>query len=391
MSKSVRRFFSFLLVLQLIIPYPTFAAAIGEFTSVVGGVTQTRVKEVIRPVAKSPIQLKDIIVTDQASSAMMVFSDDSTIKLEQNTKLEIKEFLFKEKSRTGIFSLAIGKMTASVNKFIGGDNVFEVHSVTAIAGVRGTGFEFIESKVGDKTTATVNCTEGSLTISALSPLGVIIATSVIVAGQTAVISGGIITITATIAGTDGTAGTGTVAEAGAGTAAAAGAGLSTGATIGMVAGALALAGGGAALVADRSSSDSSSGGEGGTGGTGGTGDVKVTLTWSGTDDLDLYVTDPCSSTIFYGSRTAVCQGFTGQLDIDSNANCLTTSPSGIENIYWGTGAAPRGTFNVVVKKYPCGGTGSSPFTVTVLKDGNTQTYSGTVTYGSEVNVTSFTR
>jgi hypothetical protein len=255
MSKSVRRFLSFLLVLQLIIPYPTFAAAIGEFTSVVGEVTQTRVKEVIRPVAKSPIEMKDLIVTDQASSAMMVLSDDSTIKLEQNSKLEIKEFLFKEKSRTGIFSLAIGKVTVAVNKFIGGDNVFEVRSPTAAVGVRGTGFEFIESMEGGEPTATVICTEGSLTISALSPAGVIIATEVLLAGQTAVIKGGIITISATIAGA----------------AAAAATGLSTGAKIGIVAGALVLTGGVAAVAAG-----SSGGGGGDSGGGGGTLDTHIT-------------------------------------------------------------------------------------------------------------------
>ena len=249
MSKSVRRFLSFLLVLQLIIPYSTFAAAVGEFTSVVGEVTQTRAKEVITPVAKSPIELKDLIATDRNSSTSMVFSDDSTIMLSENTKLEIKEFLFKEKSRTGIFSLAIGKVTAAVNKFIGGDNVFEVHSPTAVVGVRGTGFEFIESKVGDATTATVICTEGSLTISALSAAGVIISTSIIVAGQTAVISGGIITVSATIAGA--------AAAAGAGLSTA-GAGLSTGAIIGITAGAIAVTGG-VAVAANRSSSDSSSG------------------------------------------------------------------------------------------------------------------------------------
>jgi hypothetical protein len=256
MSKSVRRFLSFMLVLQLIIPYSTFAAAVGEFTSVVGEVTQTRAKEVITPVAKSPIELKDLIVTDRNSSTSMVFSDDSTIMLSENTKLEIKEFLFKEKSRTGIFSLAIGKVTAAVNKFIGGDNVFEVHSPTAVVGVRGTGFEFIESKVGDATTATVICTEGSLTISALSAAGVIISTSVIVAGQTAVISGGIITVSATIAGA--------AAAAGAGLSTA-GAGLSTGAIIGIAAGAIAVTGG-VAVAASRSSGDggSSSSGDGGT-------------------------------------------------------------------------------------------------------------------------------
>jgi len=223
MYKSVRRFLSLLLVLQLIIPYSTFAAATGEFKSVVGEVTQTRAKEVIKPVVKSPIQPKDIIITNKASSAMMVFPDSSMIKLEQNSKLEINEFLFKEKSRTAIFFLSIGKVAVNVSKFIGGDNVYEVHSPTATVGVRGTGFEFIESKDGDKTTATVTCTEGSLTISALSPIGVIIATSVIEAGQTAVISGGVITVGAA-------------------------AGLSTVAIVGITAGAIAGAGAIAAVA-----------------------------------------------------------------------------------------------------------------------------------------------
>ena len=197
MSKSIRSFLSFLLVLQLIIPYSTFAAAVGEFTSIVGNVTQTRAKEVITPVAKSPIEMKDLIVTARTSSATMVFSDDSTIKLEQNTKLEIKEFLFKDNSRTGIFSLAIGKVTADVKKYIGGDNVFEVQSPTVGVGVRGTGFEFVEAlKDGkvDSNMATVSCTDGSLNLSAFSDTGAVISTAVLEAGQVAVIIGGIITI-----------------------------------------------------------------------------------------------------------------------------------------------------------------------------------------------------
>ena len=172
MSKSIRSFISLLLVLQLIIPCSLFATPVGEFTSVVGKVTQTRAKEVIMPVVKSPIQLKDLIVTEQASSATMVFSDESSIILSGNAKLEIKEFLFKDKSRTGIFSLVMGKLTAKVNKYIGGANVFEVQSPTAIVGVRGTGFEFDEDiNAENKNMATVSCTEGSLNLSALSPTG----------------------------------------------------------------------------------------------------------------------------------------------------------------------------------------------------------------------------
>ena len=256
MSKPIRSFLSFLLVLQLIIPYSTFAAAVGEFTSVVGNVSQTRAKELITPVVKSPIELKDLIVTERASSATMVFSDESKITLSENTKLEIKEFLFKDKSRRGIFSLAIGKLTADVKKYIGGGNVFEVHSPTVAVGVRGTGFEFVEGmkdgnvdpNVGNQGMATVTCTDGSLTLSSLSATGEVISTAVLEAGQVAVIIGGIITITKIgaavaaalaarttdtgAAGGAGSAGTGT-----GGTAAAAGGtgGATTAATAGTVA------------------------------------------------------------------------------------------------------------------------------------------------------------
>ena len=130
----------------------------------------------------------------------MVFSDESSIILSGNAKLEIKEFLFKDKSRTGIFSLAMGKLTATVSKYIGGDNIFEVQSPTAIVGVRGTGFEFVEAvNAENKNMATVSCTEGSLNLSALSPTGAVVSTAILEAGQMAVIIGGVITISMIVA------------------------------------------------------------------------------------------------------------------------------------------------------------------------------------------------
>ncbi|MCX5838750.1 MAG: FecR family protein [Deltaproteobacteria bacterium] len=260
MSKPIRRFLSFLLVLQLIIPYSTFAAAVGEFTSVVGNVTQTRAKELITPVVKSPIEMKDLIATARTSSATMVFPDDSTITLSENTKLEIKEFLFKDQSRRAFFSLPIGKLTANVQKFIGGDNVFEVNSPTVGIGVRGTGFEFVEALKDDKVDstaenqrmATVSCTDGSLNLSAFSDTGAVISTATLEAGQMAVIIGGVITISAIAAamtaaiGAAGGTGTGTGGAAAGGAAAATG--MSTAAIAGIAIGGAAVIGGAAALA-----------------------------------------------------------------------------------------------------------------------------------------------
>ena len=121
MSKSVRKFFAFFVILQLVIPYTVFAAAVGKFTSVIGKVTLTRAGVPLTPVVNSQVQLKDLIVTGDKSSATMVFSDDSSIRLQQNSKLEIKEYMMKGQTRKSIFSMALGRLTASVSKFIGGE------------------------------------------------------------------------------------------------------------------------------------------------------------------------------------------------------------------------------------------------------------------------------
>jgi hypothetical protein len=234
MSKSLKKFVVFVLVLQMLMPYPVYAAAVGRFTSVVGNVIQTRAGKAIKPVVNSPIDAKDIIATGDKSSATMVFVDDSTIALSQNSKMEVKDFAVQGKTRKGIFSMSIGKLVANVTKFIGGSNAFEVHSPTAVCGVRGTGFEFIVAGVGAQLTTTVTCTTGALSVSSITAAGVVTSAATIVAGQTAIITSTGITISAAgaVAGAGAAgaaAGTATVAGVGAGTIAAAAAIVAVGA------------------------------------------------------------------------------------------------------------------------------------------------------------------
>ena len=234
MPKSLKKFVAFVLVLQMLIPYPVYAAAVGRFTSVVGNVIQTRAGKAIKPVVNSPIDAKDIIATGDKSSATMVFVDDSTIALSQNSKMEVKDFAVKGKTRKGIFSMSIGKLVANVSKFIGGNNTFEVHSPTAVCGVRGTGFEFIVAGVGAQLTTTVTCTTGALSVSSITAAGVVTSAATIVAGQTAIITSTGITVSAAgaVAGAGTTVttatGTGTVSTGAAGTAGAGAAGAAAG-------------------------------------------------------------------------------------------------------------------------------------------------------------------
>ena len=254
-SKRLKVIIVALLVIQLVIPSTILAAAVGQFTSVVGDVTQTSAGVVIKPEVKSPIQLKDLIVTGGRSTASMIFDDESTIGLAPNSNFEVKEFYIQDKTRKGLFSLTLGKLTADVKKFIGGESSFVVDTPTAVAGVRGTGFEIAVGMVGTQMTTTVTCTAGALSVSSLSVTGVVVSTVTIVAGQTAVVSAGVISVSATAvgagagaAGTGSAAGTGTAGTtgaagtAGAGTTGAAGAGVAAGtaATAGVTAGTVAV-------------------------------------------------------------------------------------------------------------------------------------------------------
>lgn len=258
MRKSIKEIVVLVLALQLIIPYPVYAASVGRFTSVVGNVTQTRDGKVLKPVFNSQIHEKDKIVTGDKSTAKMVFEDKSSITLQPNSEMVVKEFAVKGNVRKGIFSLSLGKLVADVTKFIGGKNAFEVHTPTAVCGVRGTGFEV--AVAGGGLSTTITCTSGSLAITAFNAAGLAVGTTTLVAGQAAVITASGIQVVAAGAaaiGTSVTTATGTAVvstgavagAAGASGAGAAGTASGTGALAGVGAGTVAAGAAAAAAIA----------------------------------------------------------------------------------------------------------------------------------------------
>ena len=78
-----------------------------------------------------------------------------------------------------------------------------------------------------------------------------------------------------------------------------------------------------------------------------TGDVRVSLRWYNTNDLDLHCIDPRGEEIYFLHRKAASGG---ELDVDSNAHDpLYDRP--VENIYWPAGQAPEGSYQVSVEYY----------------------------------------
>lgn len=77
------------------------------------------------------------------------------------------------------------------------------------------------------------------------------------------------------------------------------------------------------------------------------GDVQIQLKWHNFNDLDIACTDPFGQTVSFGNKRVPSGGC---LDVDMNAGGLK-SPQPLENIYWPTGGAPLGDYNVYLKYY----------------------------------------
>jgi hypothetical protein len=123
----------------------------------------------------------------------------------------------------------------------------------------------------------------------------------------------------------------------------------------------------------------------------GTGDVQVTLRWNSNADLDLHVIDPFGEEIYFGNKFA---NSGGELDVDANASCGQAAAHPVENIYWPTGGAPDGTYQVSVVNFDdCGEANPTAYEVTIKVDGHViGTYTDTIFgWQEEQVVTQFDR
>lgn len=97
----------------------------------------------------------------------------------------------------------------------------------------------------------------------------------------------------------------------------------------------------------------------------GTGDVQITLRWDSSADLDLHVTEPDGTKIWYSDKGPTSTG--GRLDVDSNVGC--DEEVSVENVYWPTGQMPLGHYTVEVNGFTVDDCGSGRYTVTALVEG----------------------
>jgi len=108
---------------------------------------------------------------------------------------------------------------------------------------------------------------------------------------------------------------------------------------------------------------------------GATGELRISLLWNNTNDLDLHVIAPSGEEISFSHKKSACGG---ELDVDMNVRGDSGTP--IENVYWAHGSAPRGVYQVRVMQYTVREDQSTtPFRIEVVAGGKVTHYEGTVT------------
>jgi hypothetical protein len=123
----------------------------------------------------------------------------------------------------------------------------------------------------------------------------------------------------------------------------------------------------------------------------GTGDVQVTLRWDAPVDLDLHVIDPAGEEIYFSQRISSSGG---NLDVDANSGCNLMMANPVENVFWPSGGAPTGNYQVSVVYYTnCGFSGPVTYTVTIKQNDKViNVLNGTVNQSGETQlVTNFSR
>jgi len=129
-----------LVIAALILPAAVLAAPVGKITALEGKVDMTAAgaKDAVPVAVGVSVNAGDILRAKSKSKAEITFPDGNILRLAENTRVRVTQYQ-PEEGKKSYVNLFRGKTVAVVDKLKKGSN-FEVHTPTAICGVRGTVF-----------------------------------------------------------------------------------------------------------------------------------------------------------------------------------------------------------------------------------------------------------
>src|SRR5262249_14437186 len=122
----------------------------------------------------SAVPLDSIVETDEKSKVEIRLADDSILTIGPKSRLTLREFALKPESRRARLEVLVGRFRLAIAPFLTGSSDYEVHTPTAVAGVRGTVLW------GDTVVDAICALEGHVEV---RPLGITIPPAQLAAGQ----------------------------------------------------------------------------------------------------------------------------------------------------------------------------------------------------------------
>jgi hypothetical protein len=130
-----------LLAILLLIPWTVLAAPVGKITNLTGLVDITITGQAARNVVLGEaVNVGDFIRTKSKSKVEITFNEGNILRLSENTRLGITQYMSGEKQNSSIFNLFRGKIQNIVKVVGQAGSRYEVHTPTSVCGVRGTTF-----------------------------------------------------------------------------------------------------------------------------------------------------------------------------------------------------------------------------------------------------------
>lgn len=122
-------------------PTPSEIKSSAKVLKTTGEVNLTRDSQQSKINVDDILYEKDIVQTSAKSSAIIVFlANDSTIRLDENTKIEISLYTGDGQDTKINLDQPFGKTWHRIKQLLGQNSAYEVNTPTVVASVRGTGF-----------------------------------------------------------------------------------------------------------------------------------------------------------------------------------------------------------------------------------------------------------